>query len=161
MSNVTHFNFGFSNSALPMPYALAVLSCGHATTCAVKPTRYACGSCEKESSTATECGCGYRGGFRILEIADPHKAHFRITQIGDAIDCKECAAEAKQAEWLRTIDAGQVHHTRVRFGSLCLYRYDASSPSGFFLMGSVAPTAANEAILASKRVCQLSPTEHA
>lgn len=86
---VTHFNFGFSNSALCMPYAVAILSCGHGAGCETKPTRYACGGCNKETTTAKDCDCGYRGGFRIVEIADPHKAHFRITQIGDAIDCKQ------------------------------------------------------------------------
>lgn len=75
------------------------------------------------------------------------------------IASKQCEAEAEQAEWLRTVDASLIHHTRVRFGNLCLYRLDPTSPSNFMLLRSVAATAANEAILASKRVCQLSPTE--
>lgn len=159
-STVTHFNFGFSNSALRMPYAIAVLSCGHSAACEIKPTRYACGGCGKDRSTTTQCECGYFG-CKIIEVADPHKAHFRITQVGDILPCGQCEAEAKQTEWLKALDPSLVHHTRVRFGGLHLYRRDPQSPSGFMLMGSVAPTSANEALLASKRVCQLSPTEQA
>lgn len=164
MTSVVGFQFGFSNSALRLPYALAVLSCGHVARVEVKPSRYACGGCDAPSSDCgARCVCGYKGGYRIVEVADPHKPEFRITQIGDAVQCNACAREAEQLEWLRELPRETVQHARfktiVGSPSYLFYRRDESSPTGVMLMGAVAATPAVEVLLREKRISPLSPTE--
>jgi hypothetical protein len=165
MSVVTGFQFGFSNSTLRLPYALAVLSCGHVSKCDVHPSRYACGGCGVETRRIEAvCECGYRG-YRILEIADPHKPEFRATQVGDTVECSSCDSEARQLEWLRNLPVKDVQHARYRVivgsPSYCFYGRDEKSPTGVLLIGSVAATPAIEALLRQKRMSPLSPTEAA
>ncbi len=164
MSAVIGFQLGFSNSALRLPYALSVLSCGHVGKCDVRPSRYACGGCGVETRDISgRCACGYKGGYRVLEIADPHKPEFRVTQVGDAGECSSCASEAQQIEWLRNLPVKDVQHARYRVivgsPSYCFYRRDESSPTGVMLIGAVAATAAVETLLREKRISPLSPTE--
>jgi hypothetical protein len=95
-----------------------------------------------------------------INSPNPHKAEDRLTKMGDVMECERCAAEAAQLEWLRALDMSTVHHTRERYGSIYLYRLEPTSPSNFMLIGSVAPTPANEALLRG-RLAPLSPTEQA
>lgn len=162
---VVRFEFGFSNSALRLPYALAILACGHAQRVEVKPTVYACAACSRETTSCqhASCPCGSTAGFRIIHITNPHLENDRITQIGDEIECEQCERESEQMAWLRALPAGAVHHARFdpRFspGSYHLYRNDPTSPSGFMLLGSVPATRVFDAALREAKISPLSPTE--
>ncbi len=165
---VTGFTLGFSNSALRMPYALAKLACGHVIAVATKPTLYACSACGRETTSCQHgsCACGStKSGFRFLHIANPHLPEDRITQIGDEADCEACDKNVEKIAWLRSLPNGSVHHARFdpRFepGSYHLYRHDQSSPSGFFLMGSVPATKQFDEILREVSINPISPTERA
>ena len=165
-TTVTGFDIGFSNSALPLPYALARLTCGHVARVETKPTLYACTACGRETTSCqhASCSCGStKAGFRFVHIANPHLPEDRLTQIGDVIECESCAAEAKQLEWLRDLPRETVQHARYKrmfgHGVYHFYRRDKTSPTGVFLIGSVAATPAVEALLAEKRISPLSPTE--
>lgn len=161
MARVTGFDLGFGNSALRHPYALAVLDCGHRASVVLRPNRGACNSCHAERDLpigqAQHC-CG-RSYFVITYWPNPHNAADRATQIGDAIECANCAREAQEADWLEALEPSVVQHARFRYGSYHFYRRDQSSPSGVFLVGSVTPTPRVEAILRAKRIAPLSPTE--
>ncbi len=165
MTTVTRITEEFSNSPLRMPYALAVLACGHVASVDLRPAKGTCVKCgvraeAPHAHTFAPCPCG-AWSYTNLDYPKPHVEADRLTKIGQAVDCKECKAEAEQLAMIEALPAGAVHHTRIRFGGLHLYRLDGSSPSGFMLLASVAPTPANEAALARKRICQLSPTEPA
>jgi len=167
-TTITGFDLGFSNSALRLPYALAKLACGHVAKVETKPTRYACGACGLATTSCEHgsCPCGStKTGFRIVHIANPHLPEDRLTQVGAAVECVDCDKNVERIAWLRSLPKGAVHHARFdpRFapGSYHLYRHDPTSPSGFFLMGSVPATREFDAVLAEVRISPISPTEGA
>jgi hypothetical protein len=163
---VASFDLGFTNSALRMPYALAKLTCGHVTDVKIKPTLYACGECGRETTSCqhASCPCGStKSGFRFLHIANPHLPEDRITQIGDEVECKQCEDDIERIAWLRALPKGLVHHARFdpRFspGSYHLYKLDQTSPSCFFLIGSVPATKQFDEVLREVSISPISPTE--
>jgi hypothetical protein len=167
-TTVTGFDLGFSNSALRLPYALAKLACGHVTSVKIKPTLYACSACGRETTSCqyASCPCGSTSsGFRFLHVANPHIEADRLTKVGDVVECETCDKNVERIAWLRSLPKGAVHHARFdpRFapGSYHLYRHDQTSPSGFFLMGSVPATPEFDAVLNEVRISPISPTESA
>lgn len=164
-STVTAFQLGFTNSAIAAPYALAKLDCGHVSSVQLVLRRGKCCNCGHEmdlqETGTTYCVCG-RSSFTILGgWRNPHVESNRVTKIGDVVECDACAREEKQLAWLKSLSSAEIHHARFRYGSYHFYRQDFSSPSGFFLIGSVNPTPAVEALLAASRISPLSPTEPA
>lgn len=167
MATVKSFDLGFTSGGR-FPYALARLDCGHVANVEVNPTLYACAACGRETTNIQHgsCPCGStRDGFRFVHLTNPHNAADRVTQIGDVVACEQCPKDDETAAWLLALAAGSVHHARFdpRFapGSYHLYRHDVSSPSGFFLMGSVPATPRFDDLLRAVRVSPLSPTEGA
>jgi hypothetical protein len=162
VSKVVSFTEGFTNTG-HYPYVLANLDCGHAYSVVMRDTRGVCCGCEgpmshKHGESFKRCSCGtFMTG--SIDSPKPHDAADRLTKAGDDVACEHCAREAAQAEWLRGLDPAIVHHGRYRHGSYHLYRLDPTSPSSFFLIGSVTPTPAVEAILRAKGISPLSPTE--
>ena len=152
----------FSNSALRMPVAWGQLVCGHSCEVKLRPTVYACGGCSVHSETARMCACGYKGGFRVLFIANAHNESDRITKVGDVVECAYCDTHAKNVAWLKTLKPGDIHHSRAsRYGrnTIYVYRLDHTSPSNFFLAGACEDTPETAAILRALGAAALSPTE--
>lgn len=165
-ATVTAFDLGFTSSALRMPYALAVLSCGHKQSVVMRPNLYACGACGRETTNTqhASCQCGSKTtGFRHVRLMNPHTPEDRVTRVGDVVECTTCDQEAQQLEWLRALPSADVQHAWYKVwcgvGQYHFYRRDTSSPTGVFLIGSVTATKAVDALLAEKRISPLSPTE--
>lgn len=167
MSKVISFDLGFTITGR-FPYALATLDCGHVIGIETKPTLYACGACGRETTSCqhASCPCGSTtSGFKSVHVSNPHLPEDRITQVGDVHECKDCKKDIERIEWLRSLPKGMVHHARFdpRFapGSYHLYRHDISSPSGFFLIGSVPATKQFDEVLNQVGISPISPTERA
>lgn len=166
-ATVVHIEEGFSNSALRIPYALARLSCGHLTSVQLRDTRGVCCGCgavltHAQGASFERCACG-KWMVKNIDSPNPHCADDRVTKIGDSVECETCARNVERIAWLRALPKGIVHHARFdpRFSQYHLYRHDVTSPSGFFLIGSVPATAEFDAVLNEIRVSPLSPTERA
>lgn len=164
---VTGFDLGFSNSALRMPYALATLACGHVVAVTLRDRTGICCGCGveltcKDHESFTRCACGTYMATHISR-RDPHNEADRLTKVGDVVECATCDKNVEQVAWLRALPKGLVHHARFdpRFapGSYHLYTYDATSPSCFFLVGSVPATPAFDAVLREVGISPISPTE--
>lgn len=163
MATIVRIHHGFSNSALRMPYAQAILDCGHVASVELKNRRGACHHCGTETDLETGvvkscCGSSF---FRITYSPNPHNAEDRVTKVGDHIDCEQCQREEDAVERLRTLDRKEVHHMRLRHGAYHAYRLDPTSPSGFTLHSSYPCCAKIEAALSELRLSPLSPTERA
>ena len=144
-------------------YAGSILSCGHRGECKMKPTVYACGGCghEQLSCEACETTCGYKGGFRIVFIANPLLPQDRLTQAGEAQECKTCKSIDTDAQRLRALTEPvfRARYSERWGGQYHLYRRDETSPSGVMLIMTVRATPEIDEILSSKRISPLSPTE--
>lgn len=167
-SIVARIEEGLTNTGR-YPYALAWLECGHCVKVTLRDTTGVCMGCKAIMSHAdgksfARCVCGMWMTGNISS-PNPHKAEDRLTKIGDVCECENCQKETELVAWLRALPTGSVHHARFdpRFkpGSYHLYRHDQTSPSGFFLMGSVPATPKFDAVLREIGVSPISPTERA
>jgi hypothetical protein len=108
--------------------------------------------------------CGH-----VCKVTDQNwspKAHdeaYHYRTVGDVVECPCCARVERDLATLReAVEAGEVHHTRVRNGSVWAYRRDATSPSGFSSICSVENGPKVNAYLATligSGLTPLSPTE--
>lgn len=157
---------GFSNSALRMPYATAVLDCGHGAAVPLVGDLKRCTGCGREGRDwNTVDGCPDCAGrvATILRLANPHDAADRLLAIGDEIDCDRCDRKAESLQALRGLRRGEMQHARYRDGcgqgAFYIYRRDTASPSGVRLELTVEACPEAEEILREKRIAALSPTE--
>jgi len=168
MAPVARIDCGWTNTGR-FPYALAILDCGHAIRVVLRETTGRCDGCgaavsHADGKTFERCACGTWVTTNISS-PNPHVEADRLTKVGDSHECADCAQNVEKIAWLRSLQRGSVHHARFdpRFapGSYHLYRHDVSSPSGFFLIGSVPATQEFDAVLNEIRVSPISPTEPA
>lgn len=115
-------------------------------------------------------------GARIVYCArhvHPHRQHLYGSKVTETLcndPCPDCTQEAKIAaipQQLRdALTSANVSHTRFRYSQVHVYRFDASSPSGFMLEVSATP-AVFDAVCAELKAAgllrpglsPLSPTE--
>lgn len=163
LRTVESFDLGLTYTGR-FPYALAKLSCGHVAAVTMRPNRGACMKCGLEVDVpigGATCACGSRGFTILKPYPNPHNEADRVEKVGDQVHCDTCDREDAQVEWLRSLDRSTVHHGRLRHGSYYFYRYDAASPSCFFLIGGVMVSPRIEAVLRELKLSPLSPTEQA
>ena len=168
MAKITSFVEGFTNTGR-FPYVHPLLDCGHGVDVKMRATTGTCGGCgttlsHEDGKSFERCTCG-AWHTKNIDSPRPHNEADRLTKIGDVHECVKCAQNVEKIAWLRSLPKGAVHHARFdpRFspGSYHLYRHDVTSPSGFFLMGSVPATKEFDAVLNEVRISPISPTEPA
>lgn len=168
MAKIVRIEEGFTNTGR-FPYALARLDCNHLVKIVLRDTTGTCCGCgatlsHKDGESFKRCACGTWAAKDISRL-NPHNEADRLTKIGDAVECTQCARNIESIAWLRSLPKGAVHHARFdpHFspGSYHLYRYDQTSPSCFFLMGSVPATPEFDVILREVGISPISPTERA
>jgi hypothetical protein len=151
-------------------YAAGVTDCGHHASVQLKPSRGTCWHCkgpEMELAPAgvgTTCPTCGEQSFLVTYSPRPERPEDRLTQVGDDVECGTCASHIKSVEWLAALDPKVIHHARFSErwgGQYHLYRLDKTSPSNFMHVGSVPAIPAIDALLASKRIAAISPTEPA
>lgn len=166
IQTVTFIEEGLTSSGR-FPYALTMLSCGHKVSVRLRDTAGTCCGCGKtlahpQGESFKPCVCGAWSA-KDIDSPKPNNPADRLTKVGDVVECDACDKNVEKIAWLRSLPKYSVSHARFdpRFspGSYHLYRRDTSSPSGFFLLGSVPATKEFDAVLREIAVSPLSPTE--
>ncbi len=167
------------------PYAYALLDCEHERRVEFKPDEGECRDCGAHVVGIPRTGRHGTGGFRfepcrcgsrtfkVTYSAWQERDEDIVTQVGDQVECRTCVSHAKALERLRDLDLSNVSHTRFKpmygggVGTIYMYEYDKTSPTGVKLYASFPATKEIEALM-SKRGSQesqrgamspLSPTE--
>jgi len=170
-SKVVRIEKGFSNSAMAVPYAYAVLTCGHSADVKMRGQDLECFKCKTQyvhdghSAKCPACGC--TSALHIKGYPHPHKEADRLTKVGDEVECEECDIYTEQLKKLRALKPEDIQHARFRTydsrgigdGAYYLYKRDESSPTGVTLMFSVPATKEVDELLRAIRVAPISPTE--
>lgn len=164
---IVNIEKGFADAALPIPYSVARLECGHSMDNAdPNVTGYVrhCGACDEpvgfmsdaeeherslnwRTAPKTPCCESYWVGKResLMARVGPHADEAQVHSEGDEVWCGACHdAISRLPEIAALLDSGRVRHTRAAAngigrltGLVHIYVRDEKSPTGVVLGGSV------------------------